>query len=118
MKKCVCSVLAKVGFAALALSLNFFAACEIGLGSSVDVEAPKIDFSENTLASGAVVRDAFAVLEAGLMMEALGLLMRLSKIWRPGLRQKKPELLAKIYGMSLSLQTKTLLQTVLTSFLS
>ena len=61
MKKCVCSVLAKVGFAALALSLNFFAACEIGLGSSVDVEAPKIDFSENTLESGAVVRDAFAV---------------------------------------------------------
>lgn len=61
MKKCVCSVLTKVGFAALALSLNFFAACEIGLGSSVDVEAPKIDFSENTLESGAVVRDAFAV---------------------------------------------------------
>lgn len=61
MKKGVCSVLTKVGFAALALSLNFFAACEIGLGSSVDVEAPKIDFSENTLASGAVVRDAFAV---------------------------------------------------------
>ncbi len=60
MKKSVCSVLTKVGFAALVLSLNFFAACEIGLGSSVDVEAPKIDFADSTVDSGAVVRDAFA----------------------------------------------------------
>lgn len=61
MKKSVRSVLTKVGFAALVLSLNFFAACEIGLGSSVDVEAPKIDFADSTVDSGAVVRDAFAV---------------------------------------------------------
>ena len=61
MKKSVCSVISKFGFIAIALSLNFFAACEIGLGSSVDVEAPKIEFSESTVESGAVVRDAFAV---------------------------------------------------------
>lgn len=61
MKKSVRSVLTKVGFAALVLSLNFFAACEIGLGSSVDVEAPKISFSDTTIDSGAVVRDTFAV---------------------------------------------------------
>ena len=61
MKKSVRSVISKFGFIAIALSLNFFAACEIGLGSSVDVEAPKIEFSESTVESGAVVRDAFAV---------------------------------------------------------
>ena len=61
MKKSVRSVISKFGFIAIALSLNFFAACEIGLGSSVDVEAPKIEFSETTVDSGAVVRDAFAV---------------------------------------------------------
>ena len=38
-----------------------FSACEIGLGASVDVEAPKIDFSDATITSGAVVRDDFAV---------------------------------------------------------
>ena len=43
------------------LSFVFFSACEIGLGSSVDVEAPKIEFADTTVESGAVVRDAFAV---------------------------------------------------------
>ena len=43
------------------LSFVFFSACEIGLGSSVDVEAPKIEFADSTVESGAVVRDAFAV---------------------------------------------------------
>ena len=61
MRKSVRSFILKSGLVALALSLNFFAACEIGLGSSVDTEAPKIDFADETVASGAVVRDAFAV---------------------------------------------------------
>lgn len=61
MKKSVRSVISKFGFIAFAVSLNFFTACEIGLGSSVDVEAPKISFSDTTIDSGAVVRDTFAV---------------------------------------------------------
>ena len=61
MRKSARSLILKSGLVALALSLNFFAACEIGLGSSVDTEAPKIDFADETVAAGAVVRDAFAV---------------------------------------------------------
>lgn len=41
--------------------IGIFSACEVGLGAAVDTEAPKIDFAENTISSGAVVRDAFAV---------------------------------------------------------
>lgn len=61
MSKNVRSLILKSVLVVLALGLNFFAACEIGLGSSVDVESPKIDFAETTVGSGAVVRDAFAV---------------------------------------------------------
>ncbi len=43
------------------LSIISIFSCEIGLGASVDVEAPKIDFSDATITSGAVVRDDFAV---------------------------------------------------------
>ena len=55
------SGIVKFGIAVLALSLNLFAACEIGLGSAVDTEVPEIDFADTTVASGAVVRDSFAV---------------------------------------------------------
>ena len=43
------------------LSLVLFFSCEIGLGSSVDTEAPKVEFDSSTVKAGSVVRDAFAV---------------------------------------------------------
>lgn len=61
MKKCLRSGIVKFILSLFALGLNFFAACEIGLGESVDVEAPKIEFANETVVSGAVIRDAFAV---------------------------------------------------------
>ena len=56
MKKCF-SLL----FSSLLFIIGIFSACEVGLGAAVDTEAPQIDFAENTISSGAVVRDAFAV---------------------------------------------------------
>ena len=43
------------------LSFILFSACEVGLGSAVDTEAPQIEFAENTVGSGSVVRDAFSI---------------------------------------------------------
>lgn len=60
MKKSFLSIFSAVA-ALSVITLISFNSCEIGLGSSVDVEAPKIEFANETVASGAVIRDAFAV---------------------------------------------------------
>ena len=43
------------------LALAAFNSCEVGLGAAVDTEAPVIDFAEDTVGSGAVIRDSFMV---------------------------------------------------------
>ena len=43
------------------ITLSAFNSCEVGLGSAVDTEAPVIDFAEDTVGSGAVIRDSFMV---------------------------------------------------------
>ena len=43
------------------ITLSAFNSCEVGLGAAVDTEAPVIDFAEDTVGSGAVIRDSFMV---------------------------------------------------------
>ena len=39
----------------------FFTSCEVGLGSAVDTAAPNVFFDEDTIGSGAVIRDSFMI---------------------------------------------------------
>ena len=59
MKKSLCLKLGKATVGFLALCLNLFAACEIGLGPSVDTDPPVLTIENPPV--DAIVRDVFAI---------------------------------------------------------
>ena len=59
MKKSLCLKLGKAAVGFLALCLNLFAACEIGLGPSVDTDPPVLTIENPPV--DAIVRDVFAI---------------------------------------------------------